>query len=67
MKSNHIYCGDAVQILKDFPKSKIFVDEILSQLGNKIQHTLRCYTPSDEKKVKAASNSFRKNQKLYKV
>ena len=39
-------------------------DEILSQLGNKIQHTLRCYTPSDEKKVKAASNSFRKNPKL---
>ena len=36
-------------------------DEILSQLGNKIQHTLRCYTPNDEKKVKAASNSFRQN------
>ncbi len=39
-------------------------EEILSQLGNKIQHTLRCYTPSDEKKVKAAANSFRKNPKL---
>ena len=39
-------------------------DEILSQLGNKIQHTLRCYTPNDEKKVKAASNSFRQNPKF---
>ena len=36
-------------------------DEILSQLGNKIQHTLRAYTPSDEKAIKAAANSFRTN------
>jgi hypothetical protein len=39
-------------------------EEILSQLGNKIQHTLRSYTPSDEKKVKAAANSFRQNPKF---
>lgn len=36
-------------------------DEILAQLGNKIQHVLRSYTPSDEKAVKAAANSFRSN------
>lgn len=36
-------------------------DEILSQLGNKIQHVLRSYTPSDEKAIKAAANSFRTN------
>lgn len=36
-------------------------DEVLAQLGNKIQHALRAYTPSDEKKVKAAANSFRQN------
>lgn len=36
-------------------------DEILSQLGNKVQHVLRSYTPSDEKAIKAAANSFRKN------
>lgn len=39
-------------------------DEILSQLGNKIQHLLRSYTPSDEKAIKAAVNSFRPNPKF---
>ena len=33
-------------------------EEILSQLGNKVQHVLRSYTPSDEKAIKAAANSF---------
>ncbi|MBR1413615.1 MAG: DUF853 family protein [Bacilli bacterium] len=36
-------------------------DEILSQLGNRIQHVLRSYTRNDEKAVKAAANSFRAN------
>lgn len=36
-------------------------DEILAQLGNKIQHVLRSYTPSDEKTIKAAANAFRTN------
>lgn len=36
-------------------------DEILSQLGNRIQHVLRYYTKSDEKAIKAACNSFRAN------
>lgn len=36
-------------------------DEVLSQLGNKVQHVLRSYTPADEKAVKAAANSFRSN------
>ena len=36
-------------------------DEILAQLGNKIQHVLRSYTPSDEKAIKAAANAFRAN------
>lgn len=36
-------------------------DEILSQLGNRIQHVLRSYTKSDEKVLNAAANSFRKN------
>jgi uncharacterized protein len=34
---------------------------VLSQLGNRIQHALRAYTPSDQKAVKAAANSFRAN------
>lgn len=36
-------------------------DEVLSQLGNRIQHALRAYTPADMKKVKAAAQSFRAN------
>ena len=36
-------------------------DEILAQLGNKVQHVLRSYTPSDEKAIRAAVNSFRGN------
>jgi len=36
-------------------------DTVLSQLGNKIQHALRAYTPKDQKAVKAAAASFRTN------
>ena len=36
-------------------------DEILSQLGNRVQHTLRAYTPADQKTVKAAASAFRVN------
>ncbi|RAP48420.1 MAG: ATP-binding protein [Methanosphaera sp. rholeuAM6] len=36
-------------------------DVILSQLGNKIQHALRAYTPKDQKAVKVAAESFRAN------
>ena len=36
-------------------------DGVLSQLGNKILHALHAYTPADQKKVKAAAESFREN------
>lgn len=36
-------------------------DSILSQLGNKVQHALRAYTPKEQKVVKAAADSFRAN------
>ena len=36
-------------------------DEVLGQLGNRIQHALRAYTPRDKKAVKAAAESFRAN------
>ncbi|MDO4465923.1 MAG: DUF853 family protein [Bacillota bacterium] len=36
-------------------------DSVLAQLGNKIQHALRAYTPKDEKAIKSAAASFRKN------
>ena len=37
-------------------------DDILAQLGNRIQHTLRAYTPSEQKVIKAAADSFRTNK-----
>ena len=39
-------------------------DEVLGQLGNKVQHALRAYTPADQKNVKASAQSFRENPEL---
>ena len=36
-------------------------DSVLGQLGNRIQHALRAYTPADQRGLKAASESFRPN------
>ena len=36
-------------------------DEVLSQLGNRVQHVLRAYTKTDEKSIKAAADGFRTN------
>jgi len=36
-------------------------DSVLAQLGNRIQHALRAYTPAEQKGLKAASQSFRAN------
>jgi len=36
-------------------------EDILSQLGNRIQHVLRSYTPKDDKAIKAAAESYRTN------
>ncbi|MEL7284405.1 MAG: helicase HerA-like domain-containing protein, partial [Pseudomonadota bacterium] len=36
-------------------------DSVLAQLGNRIQHALRAYTPAERKGVKAAADSFREN------
>ncbi len=36
-------------------------DSILGQLGNRIQHALRAYTPKDQKAVRAAAETFRPN------
>lgn len=39
-------------------------DEILGQLGNRVQHALRAFTPRDRKAVKAAAETFRQNPAL---
>ena len=36
-------------------------ENILGQLGNRVQHALRAYTPKDQKAVKTAANTFRAN------
>ena len=36
-------------------------DTVLAQLGNRIQHALRAFTPRDQKAVKAAAQTFRQN------
>jgi hypothetical protein len=37
---------------------------VLGQLGNRVQHALRAFTPRDQKAVKAAAETFRANPKL---
>jgi len=39
-------------------------ETILGQLGNRVQHALRAFTPRDQKTVKAAADTFRANPKL---
>lgn len=39
-------------------------DTILGQLGNRVQHALRAFTPRDQKAVKAAAETFRTNPKV---
>jgi DNA helicase HerA-like ATPase len=39
-------------------------DDVLGQLGNRIQHALRAYTPRDRKSVETAAKSFRENPAL---
>ena len=36
-------------------------EPVLAQLGNRVQHALRAYTPREQKAVKAAAESFRPN------
>jgi DNA helicase HerA-like ATPase len=39
-------------------------DKVLGQLGNRVQHALRAFTPRDQKAVQAAAQTFRPNPKL---
>ena len=39
-------------------------ETVLGQLGNRVQHALRAFTPKDQKSVKAAAETFRTNPKL---
>jgi DNA helicase HerA-like ATPase len=39
-------------------------DVVLGQLGNRVQHALRAFTPRDQKAVKSAADTFRTNPKV---
>ena len=39
-------------------------DIVLGQMGNRVQHALRAFTPRDQKAVQAAAQTFRQNPKL---
>ncbi|MGF7051253.1 hypothetical protein GGC47_000413 [Bosea sp. OAE752] len=39
-------------------------DTVLAQLGNRVQHALRAFTPRDQKAVRAAAETFRQNPKI---
>src|SRR3569623_1335904 len=39
-------------------------DKVLAQLGNRVQHALRAFTPRDQKAVAAAAQTFRPNPKF---
>ena len=39
-------------------------DRVLAQLGNRVQHALRAFTPKDQKEVRTAAETFRANPKF---
>jgi uncharacterized protein len=39
-------------------------DSVLAQLGNRVQHALRAYTPRDQEAVKATTSTMRQNPKI---
>lgn len=39
-------------------------DNVLAQLGNRVQHALRAYTPKEQRFLKAAARAFRPNPKI---
>jgi len=51
--------GVGIYFITQSPKD--VPDGVLAQLGNKIQHALHAYTPSEQKAVRAAADSFREN------
>lgn len=51
--------GVGVYFISQLPND--IPEDILGQLGNRVQHALRAYTPKDQKAVKAAATTFRAN------
>jgi DNA helicase HerA-like ATPase len=51
--------GVGVYFVSQYPDD--VPDEVLGQLGNRVQHALRAYTPRDRKAVQVAATTFREN------
>ena len=51
--------GVGVYFITQYPND--IPENILGQLGNRVQHALRAYTPKDQKAVKTAADTFRPN------
>ena len=51
--------GVGIYFITQYPTD--IPDNILGQLGNRIQHALRAYTPKDQKAVRSAADTFRTN------
>ena len=51
--------GVGVYFITQYPND--IPENILGQLGNRVQHALRAYTPKDQKAVKTAAGTFRPN------
>lgn len=54
--------GVGIFFISQYPND--IPDEILGQLGCRIQHALRAFTPKDQKGVKVAAQTFRQNPQL---
>ncbi len=54
--------GVGVYFVSQYPDD--VPDAVLGQLGNRVQHALRAYTPRDRKAVQTAATTFRENPKL---
>ena len=55
IRSKGVSVWFVTQIPTDLP------DSVLGQIGNRVQHALRAYTPNDQKYIRAAAKSFREN------
>lgn len=51
--------GVSVFFITQYPND--VPDEVIGQLGNRVQHALRAFTPKDKRAVKAAADTFRQN------
>ncbi|MBQ4428518.1 MAG: DUF853 family protein [Clostridia bacterium] len=58
IRSKGVSCWFITQNPADVPES------VLGQLGNRVQHALRAYTPNEQKGLRYAARSFRANEKF---